>query len=63
MSNPSESNPHMETRAVRALARSMHRKLRDGGYSNAQVIDFAAELVELVREHYRGDDEQALVAE
>lgn len=46
---PPSPQPNLDAKAIRTLARSLHRQLRDGGYSSAQVVDFASNLLDLVR--------------
>lgn len=48
-STPAPTDPTLDAKAVRCLARSVHRQLRDAGYSSAQVVDFASTMLDLVR--------------
>ena len=67
MSTPTLTPPTtLDTKAIRTLARSVHKEMRGAGYSSAQVVDFASSILELVREQYRDEHDEApreLVAE
>lgn len=67
MSNPTPTHaPALDNKAIRTLARSVHREMRGAGYSSAQVVDFASSILDLVRDQYRDESEgedSALAAE
>ena len=52
---PTMTEPALDAKAVRTLAQSIHRDMRDAGYSSGQVVDFASTIVDLVRDQYRGE--------
>lgn len=43
----------LETRAIRTLARTVHRQMLAAGYSGEHMVDFASTMLDLVREHWR----------
>lgn len=54
-SAPASVQPQLDAKAIRILARSIHRQLHAGGYSSAQVVDFASQILDLVRTQLRDD--------
>lgn len=47
------SNPPSDGRAIRILAKSVHRELRESGYATRDLLEFANELLGLVTEDVR----------
>ena len=54
---PNMNEAQLGSKAVRTLARSIHREMRDAGYSSAQVVDFASTILDLVRDQFRDESE------
>ena len=44
-------------KTLRIVAKSLYRELRQGGYSPTQVVSLTSELISLVTEELREDDE------
>jgi hypothetical protein len=53
LSPASPSDVANESRAIRILAKSVHRELRESGYASRDMISFANELLELVMKDVR----------
>jgi hypothetical protein len=49
--------PGQEVKGTRILAKSLFKELRGNGYSTNQILSLSTELIDLVTENLRADQE------
>ena len=53
MAQPNQSLPTTDPKALKIMAKSLYRQLREGGYSQGDVLGFASELLSMVSHEVR----------
>ena len=51
-----QSNAPATTRALKILAKSVHRELKSSGYTRSDIVSFTNELLDLVTSDLRESD-------
>ena len=53
MAQPNQPIPTTDPKALKIMAKSLYRQLREGGYSQGDVLGFASELLSMVSHEVR----------